>query len=103
MESTTAMAGAHATMMIFSTGLGTPTGNAVSPVLKISSNTAVAQRLPDMIDFDCGTIIRGETTPGELAEGLLELLIETASGRYQTRAQRLGQEDFLPWKRGVSL
>ena len=97
------MAGAHATIMIFSTGLGTPTGNAVSPVIKISSNTAIAKRLPDMIDFDCGPIIQGESTPGELAEGLLELVVETASGRYQTRAQRLGQEDFLPWKRGVSL
>jgi altronate hydrolase len=102
-ESTTAMAGAHATMMIFSTGLGTPTGNAVSPVIKISTNSSVAERLPDMIDFDCGPIIRGETVPAELAEHLLELLVETASGRYQTRAQRLGQEDFLPWKRGVSL
>lgn len=102
-ESTTAMAGAHANMMIFSTGLGTPTGNAVSPVIKISSNTAVAQKLPDMIDFDCGAIIQGEKTPSELAEELFELLIDTASGRYQTRAQRLGQEDFLPWKRGVSL
>ena len=102
-ESTSAMAGAHATVMIFSTGLGTPTGNAVSPVIKISSNSDVAARLPDMIDFDTGAIIRGETTPEELADKLLDLTIETASGRYLTCAQLLGQDDFMPWKRGVSL
>jgi altronate hydrolase len=102
-ESTTAMAGAHATVMIFSTGLGTPTGNAVSPVVKISSNSTIAEKFPDMIDFDCGAIIRGDALPDELSGSLLDLLIETASGRYQTRAERLGQEDFLPWKRGVSL
>jgi altronate hydrolase len=102
-ESTTAMAGAHATVMIFSTGLGTPTGNAVTPMIKISTNTAIAQRLSDMIDFDTGAIIRGETTLNDLAEQLLALVVETASGRYRTRAQLLGQEDFMPWKRGVSL
>ena len=102
-ESTTAMAGAHATVMIFSTGLGTPTGNAVTPVIKISTNSAIAQRLSDMIDFDAGAIIRGETSTDELAERLLALVVETASGRHLTRAQRLGQDDFMPWKRGVSL
>lgn len=101
-ESTTAMAGSHANLIAFTTGLGTPTGNAVTPVLKISTNTELAERLPDLIDFDTGPIIRGETTPDELSEDLLELLIETASGR-QTKAQILGQNDFQPWKRGVSL
>ena len=102
-ESTTAMAGAHATLMIFSTGLGTPTGNAVSPMIKISSNSAIAHRLSDMIDFDTGSIIRGEASTDELAERLLDLSIDAASGRYHTRAQLLGQDDFMPWKRGVSL
>ena len=102
-ESTTAMAGAYATLMIFSTGLGTPTGNAVSPVIKISSNSATAERLSDMIDFDTGSVIRGDTSIEELADQLLDLAIETASGRYRTKAQLLGQEDFMPWKRGLSL
>jgi altronate hydrolase len=102
-ESTTAMAGAHATLMIFSTGLGTPTGNAVSPMIKISSNSAIADRLTDMIDFDTGAIIRGDASTNDLADRLLDLSIETASGRYYTKAQLLGQDDFMPWKRGVSL
>lgn len=102
-ESTTAMAGAHATVILFTTGLGTPTGNPVSPVVKVSTNTELAERLPDLIDFDTGAIIRGEAGIHELGERLLDLVIEVASGRVQTKAQILGQEDFQPWKRGVSL
>jgi altronate hydrolase len=102
-ESTTAMAGAHANVILFTTGLGTPTGNPVCPVVKISTNTELAERLPDLIDFDTGAIIRGEAGIDELGEALLDLVVEVASGRVQTKAQRLGQADFQPWKRGVSL
>ena len=97
------MAGAHANVILFTTGLGTPTGNPVCPVLKVSSNTELAERLPDLIDFDTGGIISGDTDIDTLAERLLDLVIEVASGRVITKAQRLGQEDFQPWKRGVSL
>jgi altronate hydrolase len=102
-ESTTAMAGAHANLIVFTTGLGTPTGNPVCPVLKVSTNTELAERLPDLIDFDTGAVIRGEATPAGLSADMLELLIEVASGRHPTKAQQLGQDDFQPWKRGVSL
>lgn len=102
-ESTTAMAGAHANVILFTTGLGTPTGNPVCPVLKISTNTELAARLPDLIDFDTGPILRGEATLDELSERLFNLVVEVASGRVRTRAQTLGQNDFQPWKRGVSL
>lgn len=102
-ESTTAMAGAHANVIIFTTGLGTPTGNPVCPVIKVSTNTELAERLPDLIDFDTGAIIRGEKSIDELAESLLDLVIEVASGNTLTKAQKLGQDDFQPWKRGVSL
>jgi len=102
-ESTTAMAGAGANIILFSTGLGTPTGNVVCPVIKISSNSDLAMRLADMIDLDAGGIITGKDTIEQIGEQILDLVIETASGRYATRAQRLGQEDFIPWKRGISL
>lgn len=102
-ESTTAMAGAHANVILFTTGLGTPTGNPVAPVIKVSSNSELARRLPDLIDFNTGPIIRGEAGIDELGEQLLELVIEVASGRVATKAQILGQNDFQPWKRGVSL
>ncbi len=102
-ESTTAMAGAHANVILFTTGLGTPTGNPVCPVLKISTNTELAERLPDLIDFDTGAIIRGEASLERLGDDLLDLVVDVASGRRQTKAQILGQDDFQPWKRGVSL
>lgn len=97
------MAGSGANLMFFSTGLGTPTGNPVVPVVKIATNTEMATRLSDIIDFDTGAIIRGEATVEQLGDQLLDLAIEVASGRRQTKAQHLGQDDFLPWKRGVSL
>lgn len=102
-ESTTALAGSGANLILFTTGLGTPTGNPVAPVLKIASNSELARRMNDIIDFDAGPIVRGERDIGELADELFTLCIDTASGRYQSRAQRLSQHDFIPWKRGVSL
>ncbi len=102
-ECTTALAGAHANLILFTTGLGTPMGNPVCPVVKISTSTELAERLPDLIDFDAGAIIRGETTIEQCGEDLLDLVVEVASGRIQTKADRLGQTDFQPWKRDVSL
>ncbi|MCP1366800.1 UxaA family hydrolase, partial [Halomonas sp. BBD48] len=100
---TTALVGSGANLVIFTTGLGTPTGNPVAPVLKVSSNSEMARRLTDIIDFDAGPIIRGEAQIAELADELLQLCIDTASGRYRPKAVQLAQYDFIPWKRGVSL
>ncbi|MCC6460854.1 MAG: altronate dehydratase [Saprospiraceae bacterium] len=102
-ESTTAEVGSGATLVLFTTGLGTPTGNPVAPVVKVASNTALAQRMPDIIDFDTGSIIRGEETIEQAAGRLLEYVIQVASGTAEVAAVRLGQDDFIPWKRGVSL
>ncbi len=102
-ESTTALAGAGANLIIFSTGLGTPTGNPIVPVLKVSSNSPMARRLEYMIDLDTGPIISAEKSLDDLAAELEKMCIETASGSYKAKAVRLGQEDFIPWKRGVSL
>jgi altronate hydrolase len=102
-ECTTAQAAAGANIILFTTGLGTPTGNPVTPVLKLATNTALARRMPDTIDFDCGAVVTGNATLAQTGEQILDLIIETASGRYLTAAERLGQWDFIPWKRGVSL
>ncbi|MCP4463229.1 MAG: altronate dehydratase [Planctomycetaceae bacterium] len=102
-ESTTAMAGSGATIQLFSTGLGTPTGNPISPVLKISSNSELPQRMPDIIDWDAGSIISGQQTIEEVGRAIWELVIKTASGEYHCKAEQLGQNDFIPWKRGVSI
>jgi altronate hydrolase len=102
-ESVTAQVGAGSNLVLFTTGLGTPTGNPIAPVVKISSNSALAGRMGDIIDFDAGDIVRGEATVAERAAKLLELSIEVASGNRFTKAELLGQNDFIPWKRGVSL
>lgn len=102
-ESTTALAAAGCTVMLFSTGLGTPTGNPVCPTLKISSNSELASRMPDVIDFDAGPVIQGSRDVAGMGAELLDLTLATASGVCAPKAVRLGQDDFLPWKRGVSL
>ena len=68
-----------------------------------STHTALARRMGDIIDFDAGPIITGEKTVEEMGAELLDLSIATASGKYVPKAVALGQDDFLPWKRGVSL
>jgi len=102
-ESTTGLAGSGANVIVFTTGLGTPTGNPITPVLKIASNSDLAARMQDIIDLDTGEIIRGKKTIESICVTLLDLIIKTANGEYQTKAERLGQDDFIPWKRGISL
>lgn len=102
-ESTTAMTGSGANVILFTTGLGTPTGNPITPVIKLSSNTKLAKKMPDIIDIDCGAIISGEKTIEEKGEEILDFVIEVASGRIKPKAVLLNQDDFIPWKRGVSL
>ncbi len=72
------------------------------PVVKISTNSAIAQRLSDMIDYDCGPVIEGVPLP-EISKGLFERVIETAGGEYKVKADRLEQFDFLLWKRSLDL
>jgi altronate hydrolase len=102
-ESMTAQVGAGANLVLFTTGLGAPTGNPIAPVVKIATNTALAKRMSEIVDFDAGAIVSGDATIAETAEQLLEMSIEVASGLRLTKAELLGQNDFIPWKRGVSL
>ncbi|RZF62061.1 UxaA family hydrolase [Sphingobacterium corticibacterium] len=102
-ESTTAEVAAGANIVLFTTGLGTPTGNPIAPVIKLSTNTKTFEKMPDIIDINCGTIIDGEETITEAAHRILEYVIKVASGEEQPQAVRLGQDDFIPWRRGVSL
>ncbi|WP_338357811.1 altronate dehydratase family protein [Yeosuana marina] len=102
-ESTTGLAGSGANMILFTTGLGTPTGNPITPVIKVSSNTKLYQKMNDIIDFNTGAIIDGAVSIKEAGEALLDFVIKVASGEMQTKASKLGQDDFIPWKRGMSL
>ena len=102
-ECVTAQVGAGANVVLFTTGLGTPTGNPIAPVLKIATNSNLAQHMPDIIDLDAGGIISGEATIDEMGEAILDRVIQVASGEARTKAEILAQDDFIPWKRGVSL
>jgi len=102
-ESTTALAGAGCNLILFSTGLGTPTGNPLTPVIKISTNSQLAQKMSDVIDYNAGKILSEDVDLIQAGEELFELCIKVASGQIKTKAELLGQDDFIPWKRGVSL
>jgi altronate hydrolase len=102
-ESTTAEVASGANLVLFTTGLGTPTGNPIAPVVKLSTNTALYNRMPDIIDINTGTIIEGKETIEEVGERILDYVISVASGETIVSAVRHGQNDFIPWKRGVSL
>jgi len=102
-EATTGQAASGATLILFTTGLGTPTGNPVSPTIKIATNTPLARRMQDIIDIDTGPIIEGERSIKEMGEEILRYCIRAASGEVTPKAVLLNQDDFIPWKRGVSL
>ncbi|MET4139331.1 altronate dehydratase family protein [Pedobacter sp. UYP1] len=102
-ESTTAEVASGANIVLFTTGLGTPTGNPIAPVIKLSTNTVLFNKMPDIIDINCGTIIEGTESIEQAGARILHYVIEVASGLIKPKAVTLGQDDFIPWKRGVSL
>jgi altronate hydrolase len=102
-EATTGKAASGATLILFTTGLGTPTGNPVCPTIKVSTNSNLTKRMNDIIDIDCGPVVEGEKTIEQMGEEILEYCIKAASCEVIPKAVLLNQDDFIPWKRGVSL
>ena len=102
-EATTGKAASGANLILFTTGLGTPTGNPVCPVIKVATNSELANRMSDIIDIDTGAVIRGEKSIVQMGEEILDFCIKVASGEIIPKAVALNQDDFIPWKRGVSL
>ena len=102
-EATTGKASAGATLILFTTGLGTPTGNPICPVIKVSTNNKLAEKMSDIIDIDTGDVISKGVSIPEMGEKILDYCIKVASGEIVPKAVQLQQDDFIPWKRGVSL
>lgn len=102
-ESVTGEVGSGATLVLFTTGLGTPTGNPIAPVVKISTNNSLYIKMADIIDINTGEIITGQETIEQAGERILNYLIEVASGKKEPASIRNGQNDFIPWKRQLSL
>jgi altronate hydrolase len=102
-ESTTAIVGSGCNMVVFTTGLGTPIGNPIAPVIKMSSNTTLGAKMIDLMDLNAGSVITGEDTIESMGEKILEYVISTASGEVLAKSEIKGHNDFIPWKRGISL
>jgi len=99
--STTALAAAGATVLLFTTGCGTPMGSPV-PTIKISSNTPLNERKPRWIDFNAGTLADGAAAIDELEEELFDLLLDVASGHDITNNEHYNYRDIAIWKTGVT-
>jgi galactarate dehydratase len=82
-------------MHVFTTGEGSPYGLGMAPVIKVSSRTALAERWPDLIDVDAGRIATGRATIEEVGWEIFRLILEVASGRRQTWAERWGLGNAL--------
>ena len=98
--SSTALTAAGATVILFTTGRGTPLGFP-APTLKIASNSALAARKPGWIDFDAGVVLDGKSMD-QAANDLMDLVVETASGK-PTKAEINGEREIAIWKQGVTL
>jgi len=98
--SSTALVAAGATILLFTTGRGTPLGFPV-PTLKIASNSALAHKKPRWIDFDAGQVLDG-TSMDDAARKLMELIIDTASGKL-ARNELNDEREIAIWKTGVTL
>jgi altronate hydrolase len=100
--SCTAMVASGTTLLLFTTGRGTPLGFP-APTIKISSNSAIAEKKPHWIDFDAGRLLDGSETFESLTERLLAFVLDVASGRVRTNNERHGYREIAIWKDGVTL
>ena len=88
--------------IVFTTGLGTPFGISVSPVIKVTSNTPAYERMKDNTDINAGTILEGRESIGEVGERIYQMILGVANGR-KTKAEELGENQCQIWRRTVVL
>ncbi len=100
--SSTALVASGATVLLFTTGRGTPLGFPV-PTLKVSSNTAIAEKKPHWIDLNAGAFLDGTATMDQLADELFALILDVASGRALANNEKHGYREIAIWKEGVTL
>lgn len=98
-EQLTGMVAGGAQVVLFTTGRGTPTGSPIAPVIKITTNTGIFERMSENMDVNGGTIIEGKETIEQVGEQILEEIGKVASGKL-TKAEILMQHDFGIWRIG---
>jgi altronate dehydratase large subunit len=101
-ESVTGMVGGGAQVVVFTTGLGTPTGNPIAPVIKVTGNARTARTMGDNLDLDVSGIMDDSETIDAAADRLLELVLDVCSGR-PTAAERLGHREFAIHRRNPTI
>ncbi len=101
-ESVTGMVGGGAQIVVFTTGLGTPTGNPIAPVIKITGNAETAKSMADNLDDDVSGILDGRETLDQAADRLFDDVLAVASGRL-TAAERLGHREFAIHRRNPTI
>jgi altronate hydrolase len=100
--SSTAMVASGATLLLFTTGRGTPLGFPV-PTIKVSSNSEIAAKKPHWIDFDAGALLDGGKSMRELEDELFALVLAVASGETLAKNEVNGYREIAIWKEGVTL
>jgi altronate hydrolase len=91
-----------ANLICFTTGRGSAYGCAPAPSLKLSTNSALWRKQEEDMDINCGEIIDGGMSVGEMGRVIFELMLATASGE-ATKSERhgYGQNEFVPWQVGA--
>jgi altronate dehydratase large subunit len=101
-EAVTGMVGGGAQVVVFTTGLGTPTGNPIAPVIKITGNAKTAERMADNLDLDVSGVMSATETIDHAADRLLARILDVASGTL-TAAERLGHREFAIYRRNPTI
>jgi altronate dehydratase len=102
--SSTALVAAGATILLFTTGRGTTIGNAIAPIVKLTSNTPVYERMKRDMDLSAGGIIDGTETIEQVGARVLDHVIRVASGEVLARAEETKHREFEIWgEQSVSL
>ena len=101
-ESVTGMVGGGAQVVVFTTGLGTPTGNPIAPVIKITGNGRTASNMADNIDLDVSGVIAASESMDGAAARLFTAVLDVCSGT-QTAAERLGHREFAIHRRNPTI
>ncbi len=99
--SVTGLIAGGATVVVFTTGRGSALGSQLVPVIKVSTNTELFERMGDDMGLDAGDIVSAGVPLADKGRELYELIVATASGR-RTASEELGygSEEFIPWLKG---
>lgn len=98
-EQLTGMVAGGAQIVLFTSGRGTPTGSPISPVIKISTNTPMFEKMNENMDLNAGTIVDGLETVDEVGRRIMEEIQHVSNGKL-TKAEILKQHDFGIWRIG---